>query len=92
MSEPLLVSFESNYVQGPDELAGDPMSAGALACAAIDGYPMGEDPQGTVVCDVWLTKSREFIVDWHHNGYRTDPSVLELIRDVQAQLLEAYPA
>lgn len=91
MTEPRYVSFECAHVQGPADL--DPVEQeGALACAAIDGYPSDENAPGTVICNVWLTTERKPIVDWHHDGYRLDPAVLEEVSAAKAMLLEAYPA
>lgn len=83
-----LVSFENTYIQTPEELKNDPFSDGALACVTIDGFPADEDGEGEVVCVVWLTTAGKFIVAWHHNGYRMNKSVLELVEDSKNRLLE----
>ncbi len=85
--EPQYVSFENGFVQGPAELGPD---IPALACTSVDGFPADEDGQGTVICDVWMLQDRRFLVDWHDNGYRTHPSVLELIEDAKCRMAEAY--
>lgn len=83
-----LVTFENSYMQSPEQLKNDPFAQGALACITIDGFPKNDDAEGQVVCVVWLTKAGGFIVDWHHNGYRMNDTVLELIRDSKNKLME----
>lgn len=88
--EPDYVSFESQFIQGPDEL-GPEEKAAARACCAVDGYPAGEDAQGTVICNVWLLHDGQFLIDWHHNGYRLNPAVLGEIESAKEALKAAYP-
>jgi hypothetical protein len=47
----------------------------------IDGYPENPDEEGTVIAKVILTKHRDVIIDWHHNGYRMNETVKNLIRE-----------
>lgn len=53
----------------------------ALARIYIDGYPLDEAKDGTVIATVTLSKSRDIIVDWHHNAYRLNTDVKELIKE-----------
>jgi len=43
-----------------------------------------------VVAVVWLTKHGDIVVDWHDNGYRTNVTVLDLIKESKSKLLEEY--
>ena len=83
------VSFENSYVQNSLELGED--AEGALACVTIDGYPEDETEEGCVICEIYLTKTREFIISWHHNGYRLNEQVRELIEESKDLLLTQYP-
>ncbi len=85
--EPTYITFENTYIENKSELGDD---CPALACTAIDGYPDGEDGQGTVICNVWMLEDHRFLIDWHHNGYRTHETVLALIEDAKKTMLEAY--
>lgn len=78
------VSFENTYIMGKADLESD---CPALACGAIDGYPADENGQGTVICNVWLLPNNQFLVDWHHNGYRMNTQVLDLIETTKRALL-----
>lgn len=80
-----LVSFEGTFVETPAEFGEDVDEGAALACTTIDGYPADENTPGRVVCRVWNT-GRGFIVDWHENGYRMHPTVLELIKESKHQM------
>lgn len=82
--ETKLVSFENGYAQGPNDIDGN----AAIASITIDGYP--EDGDGQIVCVIYLTRDGGFIVDWHHNGYKTTPAVLELIEDSKETLRQQY--
>ena len=62
----------------------------ALASICIDGFPYDENEEGQVVAKVWITKHKDIIVDWHHNGYRMNETVLELIKEAKEKLLEEY--
>ena len=83
------VCFECTHVEGPDRIDEDNRNA-ALACAYIDGYPKDKHTDGTVICTVWLTTEMKFIVDWHHNGYRLNQAVLDLISGVKGDLMRNY--
>lgn len=83
------VSFECNHFVESDQ--SDPDERHSIAYADIDGYPADENEEGTVICRVWLLKEKEgiyptYIVDWHHNGYRMNKEVLELIKSVKEDL------
>lgn len=62
----------------------------ALACVYIDGYPEDENESGEVVVAVWITKHKDIIVDWHNNAYRMNDTVLELIEDSKAFLINEF--
>ena len=62
----------------------------ALASICIDGHPHDENAEGQVVAKVWITKHKDIIVDWHHNGYRMNETVLELIEESKKKLKEEY--
>lgn len=49
----------------------------------IDGYPNNEKEEGTVIATVTVTPHDDIYVDWHHNGYRMNDSVLGLINDIK---------
>lgn len=83
------VYFECTHEEGPSQLD-DGNKDAALACAYIDGYPLDESREGTVICTVWLTTEKKFIVDWHHNGYRLNDEVLDLITAVKGDLMRNY--
>ena len=48
----------------------------------IDGYPNDENEEGTVIATIILSKHNDLIFDWHHNGYRMNKDVLEIIDNV----------
>ena len=62
----------------------------ALASIYIDGYPYDENAEGQVVAKVWITQHKDIFVDWHHNGYRMNETVLELIEESKKKLKEEY--
>ena len=85
------VKFECIHITDADQ--NDPNERQALAYAEIDGYPVDENAQGTVICRVWLMKNKEgiyptYLVDWHYNGYRENKSVLDLIKQVKTELIK----
>ena len=47
----------------------------------VDGYPDHENGEGTVIATVTVTPHNDIYVDWHHNGYRMNDNVLELINN-----------
>lgn len=86
------VSFECTHFAEADQ--DNPDEHHALAYADIDGYPADEDAEGTVICRVWLLKEKsgiypKYLVNWHHNGYRMNKSVLELV-NVAKKGLEVF--
>ena len=83
------VYFECTHVEGPNQIDEENREA-AIACAYIDGYPADQDKDGTVICTVWLTAEKKFIVNWHHNGYRMNSGVLDLITGVKGDLMRNY--
>lgn len=85
--EPEYVCFEFQYVD-PDPSDNDD----AAAKAFIDAYPADEDGTGTVIAAVTRTKGGEIVVDWHHNGYRTDERVLDLIAEARRVLTDESAA
>lgn len=84
-----------NYVHIVNTDMNDPDEKHALVYADIDGYPADfEDEEGSVICRIWLLNQpannmndRKFIVDWHHNGYRNNESVLGLIKQAKEDLV-----
>lgn len=83
------VSFECTHIVESDQ--NDPDERHSIAYADIDGYPADEYEEGTVICRVWSLKEKEgiyptYIVDWHHNGYRMNKEVLELIESAKKKL------
>ncbi len=85
------VSFECTHFAEADQ--GDPDERQAVAYADIDGYPADENKEGTVICRVWLMKEKSgiyptYLVDWHHNGFRMDKTVLELIDEAKKDLVK----
>lgn len=85
-----MVNFECSYMEGPTELQTPDYYYGAIACASIDGFPEDPDEEGEVICVVWLTSDRKFIVDWHDNGYRMNDTVLENIKTAKMNLLNVF--
>lgn len=83
------VSFEcTHFVQAEQN---NPDEHQAVAYAEIDGYPADENPEGTVICRIWLMKEKQgiyptYLVDWHHNGYRTNEEVKNLIKEAKKDL------
>lgn len=75
------VSFENTY--------GD-VDENGNAFITIDGYPEDDNEEGTVIATVFLTPHKDFVVDFHNNGYRLNEDVLNLIEDSKKQLLENY--
>lgn len=78
--------FENNYWEEFNEEENDD----ALAAITIDGFPYDENEEGEVVAKVWITKHKDILVDWHHNGYRMNETVLELIEQSKKDLKEEY--
>lgn len=76
-----LVSFEMAHVE--DSACEDDDT---VLRYFIDGYPAGEDAQGAVVATVSLTRSGDVVVDWHHNGYRLNGSVLDLVTKAKSEI------
>lgn len=85
-----MVNFECSYMEGPTELQSPDYYYGAIACASIDGFPEDPDEEGEVICVVWLTSDRKFIVDWHDNGYRMDDTVRKAIKTAKVNLLNVF--
>lgn len=81
--------FECVHEEGPNQID-DMNKDAAIACAYVDGYPSDENQDGTVICTIWLTTEKKFIVDWHHNGYRLNDEVLGLIANVKDDLMRNY--
>lgn len=86
MSE--LIWFENSYTQTEDELQASEDTKGAVGCITIDGYPSNEAESGRVVCQIYMTKTNEFIIAWTENGYRLNPSVLELLEESKKELID----
>lgn len=83
------VSFECTHFEEADPSGQDERHA--LAYADIDGHPADENAEGMVICRVWLLKGKDgiypkYLVDWHHNGYRMNESVLELVKTAKKNL------
>lgn len=77
-AEPRYVSFEMQHVDANPSDGDD-----AVMKCYVDGYPADEDGTGTVIAAVSLTRNGDVVVDWHHNGYRMEPSVLELVDEAK---------
>ena len=73
------IAFENTY-SGTDE------NGNGFVC--IDGYPEDENAEGTVIAEVFMTMHGDIAVSWHHNAYRDDSVVLELIEDSKRRLYE----
>lgn len=52
----------------------------------IDGHPSDENKEGTVIATVSITYSGDVVVDWHHNAYRSNETVLNLIKEARTDL------
>lgn len=85
------VSFECVHITDTDR--NNPDEKHAIAYADIDGYPSDINKEGTVICRVWLLRepvdimnNKGFIVDWHHNGYRTTEAVIACINRAKEDL------
>ncbi len=84
MREPDYVEFENNYGDTDDD-------GNEYIC--IDGYPKdegGNEAEGTVIAIVYKTPHGDFVTSWHHNGYRANKTVLELIEDAKERLNENH--
>ena len=68
------VSFEQTHVDADDS---------SNIVYYIDGFPADESAEGTVIATITLTPHNDIVIDWHHNGYRLNQSVLELIDAVK---------
>lgn len=79
-----LVSFENNYVDTETQ------ENDAIASVCIDGYPKDEDAEGTVVCEVFITKHGDIVTAWHHNGYRLNEYVLSLKKEAEDTLMGIF--
>lgn len=83
-----LISFKNSFKQDfKQQEAGE---NDALASITIDGFPVDEDGEGSVVAVVLLTKHGDIVVDWHENAYRMDTTVLNLIKESKEQLKKEY--
>ncbi len=78
------VSFECVHMADADSYASDEIRAGMYA--DIDGYPEDENAQGTVICRVYMFCDGKYLVNWHHNGYRERPEIMELIEQAKKDL------
>jgi len=78
MEEPRYVSFEMQHVDANPSDGDD-----AVMKCYVDGYPADEEASGTVIATVTLTKHGDTVIDWHHNGYRMNDSVLECINQAK---------
>lgn len=58
--------------------------------AVIDGT--GEDGGTVKLCDVWLTRARDFVVDYKRPGAKDDPRVTELIERAKTDMATHYDA
>lgn len=79
--EPRYVDFEMQHIDANPHEGDD-----AVMKCYIDGYPAGDDATGTVIACVTLTRHGDVVVDWHHNGYRMEPAVLELIENARQDI------
>lgn len=81
-SEPhfqMYVSFENTFIEDYGRTI--QTDDDSLARIYIDGYPLDQAKDGTVIATVTLSKSRDIIVDWHYNAYRLNTDVKELINE-----------
>ncbi len=76
-------SFEMTHVDDDPRENDD-----AVVKYYIDGYPAGEDLPGSVIAVVTMTRRGDIVIDWHHNGYRLNEAVLELVAQAKAEMLE----
>lgn len=75
-------SFEMDHIEdNPSDFDDD-----TVVKYYVDGYPADETKFGSVVVTVALTRRGDIVVDWHHNGYRMNESVLELVNRAKAEL------
>lgn len=56
----------------------------------IDGYPSDENEEGTVIATVSISYSGDIVIDWHHNGYRANGTVLGLIKEARTKLTDMW--
>ena len=54
----------------------------------IDGYPEDDNAEGTVIAVVFCTPHKDIVVDYHHNEYRGNTIVNELIEQSKQILLK----
>lgn len=83
------ISFECTHMDRASQ--SDPDEHQALVYADIDGYPADENAEGTVICRVWLMREKDgiyptYLVDWHHNRYRMNEEVKNLIAEAKKDL------
>ena len=71
------VSFEQTHVDTDDN---------GNIVYYIDGFPADENAEGTVIATIALTPHNDTVINWHHNGYRLNQSVLELINTVKTDI------
>ena len=45
----------------------------------IDGYANNIDEEGSVIVVIYKTPHNDIVVDWHHNSYRLNEDVLNLV-------------
>lgn len=83
-----LVTFENDFMETKEQLSAD--ADGALGSITIDGYP-ADMRNGRVVCKIYLTETRKFIITWHESEYHMNPNVLGLIEESKQVLLDMYP-
>lgn len=82
------VTFECTHIAEADKHNVDEQHA--FAYADVDGYTANEEEEGTVICRVWLLKgvgNSPFLVDWHHNAYRMNETVIETIKEAKEKLM-----
>ena len=78
-TEPDLVFFESTHQEDEEDLKCE--GGNMWGRIYIDGFPEDENKGGSVVATVTITSHGDIVIDWHHNGYRGNETVNELIQE-----------
>ena len=88
MAQNNLANFENTFFE--DENCFKLDNPDVLAAITIDGFPEDQDAEGTAVATVYITMHGDIVVAWHHNGYRLNETVCELIQDSKKRLFDYH--
>ncbi len=81
-----LTNFISTRRLTKDIFSNNPDLSGALGFITVDGYSDENVNETFVVCTVYFTEAESFIIHWDRDGYRTNQTVQNLIKEAKTWL------